>query len=255
MTISSPHHSFDVALASTYSIDEAILIHHFQHWIMVNYRQGQDPIEGLFWTYQTLDWMTAHFPYWSVDQIRTIIKKLVKKGLLRKGNYNKVGFDHTTWYALTDQSFLKSQIDMVKSPNRSGEITAPIPDTKDKYLKMCVKEKQEKEIERMENVSTTEEEHNLLVKEHGLETTKNFYKRLSLWKKDTPRKRWKKNDYRSILRWVIDAEKESESWKKPKTSQTGSTNSNPASSERVLQELASITPEQRLKILNGSANG
>jgi hypothetical protein len=130
-TQSSPHHSFDTRLAKQFSIEEAILIHHFQHWITVNHGMNQGFREGLTWTYQTLDWMKAHFPYWSVDQIRRIIVKLEKKKVLRKGNFNEKSFDHTVWYALEDQSFLNYKIDMAESPNRYGGIAIPIPDTKE----------------------------------------------------------------------------------------------------------------------------
>ena len=37
--LSSEHHSFDVYLAAEYGIQEAIMIHHFQHWIGVNMRK------------------------------------------------------------------------------------------------------------------------------------------------------------------------------------------------------------------------
>jgi phage replication O-like protein O len=66
-----------------------------------------------------------------------------------------------------------------------------------------------KNLERAEHVHTTNEEHAKLVKDHGEEKVGLFYSILSDWKKDTPRSKWKKCDYRSILRWVVNAASES----------------------------------------------
>jgi hypothetical protein len=71
-----------------------------------------------------------------------------------------------------------------------------------------------KSLPRALHISTTEEDHKKLVEQIGLEKTEACYKRLSEWKEDTPRAKWKKNDYRSICRWVITAI--SESKEKPK---------------------------------------
>jgi len=65
-------------------------------------------------------------------------------------------------------------------------------------------------FERAKHVKTTEEEHAKLVAKFGLEKTERCYQRISEWKEDTPKTKWKKSDYRSILRWVADAEREAE---------------------------------------------
>ena len=68
--------------------------------------------------------------------------------------------------------------------------------------------KKEKLIERDENVSTTEKEHQHLLSKFDAERVQRLYNRLSLWKMDTPKAKWKKSDFRSILRWVIVADEE-----------------------------------------------
>ncbi len=64
-------------------------------------------------------------------------------------------------------------------------------------------------IERKVHVSTTQQEHETLLNKISSSDLERAYQILSDWKQDTPRSKWKKNDYRSILRWVIDALKES----------------------------------------------
>lgn len=114
---------------------------------------------------------------------------------------------------------------------------------------------------REEHVFTSEEEHQKLVSQYGEGKTQAFYKRLSDWKKDTPKSKWKKSDYRSILRWVVQAELDAEmkkqgndTWKKKKF-QNKSTNSNPTSSEPGTQGPISRTSASLADILNGLASG
>lgn len=63
-------------------------------------------------------------------------------------------------------------------------------------------------IEREKEVKTSEEEHLKLEKEMGKEARDECYLILSEWKLITPKHKWKKGDYLSILRWVYDKYKE-----------------------------------------------
>lgn len=130
----SLHHSFDVNLASQYGIPEALLIHHFQHWVMVNKRLKQNLHEDRTWTYQTLKQIAAHFPYFSVKQVERLINKLVTMKILRKGNFNKKKFDQTVWYCFENEDiFMISrfrELEMSDSGVPFPEIGKPIPESK-----------------------------------------------------------------------------------------------------------------------------
>jgi hypothetical protein len=63
-----------------------------------------------------------------------------------------------------------------------------------------------KEIKK--NVFISDEEHQNLLKSNSNEKIDECYQILSDWKEDTPKTRWKKSDYRSILRWVINVYEE-----------------------------------------------
>lgn len=111
----SLHHSFDIDLAEKYGVHEAIIIHHFQHWIRINQKLKRNLNLGRTWTYQTLDEIAAHFPYLSKSEVFEIIEKLCngrgrrsKKSelfdpVLMKGNFNKKKYDTTTWYAFVSE--------------------------------------------------------------------------------------------------------------------------------------------------------
>lgn len=62
-----------------------------------------------------------------------------------------------------------------------------------------------KKIQRTQDVFTTDEEHADLLKSYGLEHTQAFYTILQEWKEDTAKAKWKRNDYKAILRWVVQA--------------------------------------------------
>jgi hypothetical protein len=47
----SLHHSFNVHYAEKYGVHEAILIHHFQHWIEHNQRLNKNYHEERTWSY------------------------------------------------------------------------------------------------------------------------------------------------------------------------------------------------------------
>lgn len=135
----SQHHSFDIALAAEYSIEEAILIHHFQHWIRVNRTLKRNQYEGRTWMFQTQEEVAAHFPYFKNRfVVFRIIQKLVDKAVLMEGNFNKSTYDRTKWYAFVDEEKFVPFIDNVhfrtmdreKPHNGLSESERPIPDTK-----------------------------------------------------------------------------------------------------------------------------
>lgn len=134
MTNSCPHHSFDIALATELEdVNLAILIHHFQFWILINKRQGINLHEGHTWTYQTIKKITAWFPYWSTKQVERLLNKAISLNILKKGNYNKTRFDQTVWYCFVDEERFSisrfREMEISKSGNPTPEIGKPIPDT------------------------------------------------------------------------------------------------------------------------------
>lgn len=129
----SETHCFDIHIASKYSIEEAILIHHFAFWINHNKRLGRNFIDGKTWTHQTRKEIAAHYPYLSEDQVYRILRKLIKKGVLLEANHNSTRFDRTKWFAFNDEEILnvdESHTPCAESHNGSRGIAQPIPDTK-----------------------------------------------------------------------------------------------------------------------------
>ena len=138
--------------AISYGVTEAILLSHISFWIAKNKANDRHFYDDRTWTYNSIKAYKNFFPFWSVDQIRRGLKSLVDQGVIITGNYNKVGYDRTIWYALFDESVLnrhiqspvakttnafgenhkciwrKPQMQLAKTTNAIGENHKPIPD-------------------------------------------------------------------------------------------------------------------------------
>lgn len=129
----SLNHSFSVELAERYGIECAILIQHFQFWIEQNQAMNRNYYDNRTWMYQTQQEIAAIYPYWNRDKVQDLIQKLVDYEVIIKGNYNKKGFDKTTWYAFkNEEMFTKVRnrtMESGKPHNGEGETAQPIPDT------------------------------------------------------------------------------------------------------------------------------
>lgn len=159
-------------------------------------------------------------------RLQEIIKELKKSGLVEQVSFN--GRERIL-RALTPQSDCMADVQETASGGfrRAGSCTPSMQDpasspiyrdtNRDTINKRGgrppkppahLNASSSKKIKRAEHVSTTDEEHEKLVKEYGEKKIQNSYERLSEWKLDTPRSKWKKSDYRSIRRWVVAAVEE-----------------------------------------------
>jgi hypothetical protein len=95
--------SFNTNIACTYSVNTAIFVQQLAQWTFVNLANNRNIHDGHCWSYNSQEALSIIFPYWSRQNLRTIIKECLKNGLIIKGNYNKHRYDKTTWYALTEK--------------------------------------------------------------------------------------------------------------------------------------------------------
>ena len=138
-------YSFNVDYAKSYGLKEAIMIKNFQYWIIKNKSNKVNFHDDRFWTYNSAVAFQKLFPFWSKHQVVRILQSLVKQGVLIEGNYNKISYDRTKWYAFKDEpSFLNmpksilqnSEKDVAKVRKASRKKSPPIPDTKTKDNKL-----------------------------------------------------------------------------------------------------------------------
>ncbi len=95
-------HYFNTDFAAQYGVPAAIIAQNFWYWARQNEKDGKNYYEGRYWLYDSVREMSEVFYYLSPNKIRGAIDLLVKKGVLLKGNFNRVKYDRTSWYAFTD---------------------------------------------------------------------------------------------------------------------------------------------------------
>ena len=145
-------HHFDIDIAKKFGVNVAIFLENIAYWTLKNIANNTHFYDNHYWTYNTVQAFTQLFPYWSTQELRTIILKCKDNNLLIEGSYNKVKYDKTKWYALTDPGLLlfnlkaeititQSQPHLLESTNEAGghlliptngfvDSNKPIPDRK-----------------------------------------------------------------------------------------------------------------------------
>lgn len=140
MHVKPLEHSFNVDIAERYGVYDAIILKNILFWVMKNKENGKHCHDGKYWTYNSVSAFSKLFPYFSKKQIRSILGRLEKNGLIVSGNYNKSAYDRTKWYALTDKALELYGMGVSTCPNGQMEIFnrangfeqegEPIPDGK-----------------------------------------------------------------------------------------------------------------------------
>ena len=124
-------HTFDVDVALIVGIKAAILFQNIAFWCEHSEANGTNYHNGKYWTYASNKALQKLFPYLSERQIRDALKSLFDARLIEKGNYNKMPFDRTIWYSLTEKGKSmreKTRLDVTKMSNGAAENVRPIPD-------------------------------------------------------------------------------------------------------------------------------
>ena len=98
------NHTFNVEVAKNTGVDGAIIIENIYYWLLKNKANKKHYHDGFYWTYNSVKAFEELFPYWSVKQISRILNSLERDGYLKTGNYNKLAYDRTKWYTLTEKT-------------------------------------------------------------------------------------------------------------------------------------------------------
>jgi hypothetical protein len=174
-------YSFNSKIAELYSVEGAVVIENLYFWISKNEANEKHFYDGEYWTYNSIKAFSKLFPFWTQRQLERILNNLEKNGAIKTGNYNKVGYDRTKWYSLTEtvkSIYANGEMDLRKPLNRNTKSVEPIPDnntdikTTDSKPDISVEEVwklyplkagKDKAMKKIPN----------LIKKHGLEQIKN----------------------------------------------------------------------------------
>ena len=130
-------HQFDTEIAKEFGIEESIILQNMLFWTEKNKANQRHFYEGRYWTYNSVRAFSELFPYMTDAKIRRTLKRLEEAGMIITGRFNKVNYDRTLWYSLTEKAFVKmkssicqnEQMDLSESTNGFVQNDKPIPDS------------------------------------------------------------------------------------------------------------------------------
>ena len=123
-------HSFDIDIAKRYGVQAAVILKNIHFWIEKNKANEVNYYDGYYWTYNSKKAFAELFPYMTARQIDYALQKLIDDGLIITGNYNKVAYDRTLWYAITKKGYCilqNCEMESTKLSNGTPENVKPIP--------------------------------------------------------------------------------------------------------------------------------
>ena len=124
------NHSFNVEVATKYGVEEAILLENLYFWCKKNKANKTNFHDGYYWTYNSVKAFEELFPYMKRNKIYNSLKKLEESGLIKTGDYNSNKYDHTTWYAVTEEGYKLLESDYQKNVQSISENKKPISQNK-----------------------------------------------------------------------------------------------------------------------------
>lgn len=122
------NHYFDMYVAQTFGVNESIFLQNIAYWVHHNMSNDLHLHEGKYWTYNSQKAFGRLFPYWTRQNLRTIIKSCIDQNLIVAGNHNENKYDQTSWYTLTDLGLsLFKCFDIKHNPAPYSEISKESP--------------------------------------------------------------------------------------------------------------------------------
>lgn len=139
-------YSFNTDVAVEVGVEAAVIFQNIAWWCKKNAANEKHFHDGNYWTYNSVKAWHDLMPFFSEKKIPRLVQKLKESGLIETGNYNRVGYDRTLWYAVTAKGwkllnvdippFLKiekcnsqnQEMDLPESGNGFPGIEEPIPD-------------------------------------------------------------------------------------------------------------------------------
>lgn len=126
-------HHFDVEDAIKYGVEKAVVLSNIRFWLNNNKNKDLTAVkhDGYYWMYNTAKDMSNVLPYFTQSKVQRLLKQLEDDGVLIVGNYNKVKYDRTKWYTLSEFTYDENCSTQTPELSIGNEhIEQPIQDSK-----------------------------------------------------------------------------------------------------------------------------
>lgn len=107
--------SFNDFLATKYGIEIAVIISVFDSSLS-DLKNG-NRFDNTYWIRCSIKDLKFYFPYFTTNQIRRYIDKMVELGIIKKSKCNLDIFDQTSCYSFTD-SFIENNLELISFRNK-----------------------------------------------------------------------------------------------------------------------------------------
>ena len=95
------YHLLNPNLARCYGIHAALVAKYIWDEICANGRAGKCSFAGRTWMRSSQMMFTAIMPYLTKNMVRRALERLMKQGVIMRGEFGESPFDRTSWYAFT----------------------------------------------------------------------------------------------------------------------------------------------------------
>lgn len=94
-------HAISTNIAQRYGVNAALVAQYIWEEIGKNEFADRYSYEGKTWMRSSQMMFTAVLPYLSKNMVRRALERLMRKGVIIRGEFSNSRFDRTSWYAFT----------------------------------------------------------------------------------------------------------------------------------------------------------
>lgn len=129
--MANDNHSFSIEDAKKHGVEKALIINHFRFFLKCHQSNGTHQYDGYTWAYNTAKSLNELMPYLNTKSIQRWLVELEQDGILKSGNYNKLGIDKTKWYTMPEFAITQkvTPITQNEESKTQNEVTIPIHTT------------------------------------------------------------------------------------------------------------------------------
>lgn len=108
-------------------LNEAVIFQDFLLEIKYLEDNGLELHDEEYWSRTSVKELAEYFTYFSLDQIRIVLRKLIARGFLKSRNYNANPIDRTLWYTFGEagkpiyEEWKKSRVRIIRSRRHANE--------------------------------------------------------------------------------------------------------------------------------------